>query len=76
VAASAAAVGATRNRATSSFAAMSSAGDAGGEPSAPAPIRSSARPAAANIGGNGGSTGGGTKPLKLPDLSGERGADA
>jgi uncharacterized membrane protein len=76
LAASAAAVGAARNRATSSFAAMSSAGDAGGEPAAPAPIRSSARPPAANIGGNGGSTGGGTKPLKLPDLSGERGADA
>ncbi|HEV3399794.1 MAG TPA: hypothetical protein VG693_10945, partial [Actinomycetes bacterium] len=66
-------VGTARNRATSSFAAMSSADEgAGGEPAAPAPIRSSARPAPANIGGNGG-----TKPLKLPDLSGgERGPDA
>jgi hypothetical protein len=72
----AAAVGAVGNRATSSFAAMSSAGDAGGgESSAPAPIRSSARPSAANLGGNGGLSGG-AKPLKLPDLSGERGADA
>jgi hypothetical protein len=74
---------------------MSSADDVGGgEPAAPAPIRSSARPAPANVGGNGGagaggggpasgggavSSGGpaGTKPLKLPDLSGgERGSDA
>jgi hypothetical protein len=75
--AGAAMVGAARNRATSSFAALSDAGDAGGgEPSAPAPIRSSARPAPANFGGNGGATGAGTKPLKLPDLSGERGPDA
>ena len=77
VAAGAAAVGAARNRATSSFAAMSTVdGGGGGEPSAPAPIRSSARPAPANFGGNGGGTGQGTKPLKLPDLSGERGSDA
>jgi hypothetical protein len=73
VTAGAAAVGAARNRATSSFAALSDAG--GGEPSAPAPIRSSARPAPANFGGNGGA-GGGTKPLKLPDLSGEPAPDA
>jgi hypothetical protein len=77
VAAGAAAVGAARNRATSSFAAMSTVdGGGGGEPAAPAPIRSSARPAPANFGGNGGGTGQGTKPLKLPDLSGERGSDA
>jgi hypothetical protein len=77
VAATAAAVGAARNRATSSFAAMSTAEEGGGgEPAAPAPIRSSARPAPANIGGNGGATSSGTKPLKLPDLSGERGSDA
>lgn len=77
VAASAAAVGAARNRATSSFAAMSSApeGD-GGEPSPPAPIRSSARPSPANFGGKGGASGGAAKPLKLPDLSGEKGSDA
>ena len=75
--AGAAVVGAARNRATTSFAAMSDAGEpAGGEPAAPAPIRSSARPAAANFGGNGGATGAGTKPLKLPDLSGEKGSDA
>jgi len=76
-AAGAAVVGAARNRATTSFAAMSDAGDgAGGEPAAPAPIRSSARPAPANLGGNGGAAGAGTKPLKLPDLSGEKGSDA
>jgi hypothetical protein len=78
-AAGAAVVGAARNRATSSFAAMSAAPEAGagGEPAPPAPIRSSARPSAANVGGNGGSTSAGTKPLKLPDLSGgERGSDA
>ena len=74
--AGAAVVGAARNRATS-FAAMNRVGDeAGGEPAPPAPIRSSARPAPANIGGNGGATGAGTKPLKLPDLNGERGSDA
>jgi hypothetical protein len=76
-AAGAAVAGTARNRATSSFAAMSDAGDGGGgEPSAPAAIRSSARPAPANLGGNGGASGG-SKPLKLPDLSGgERGSDA
>jgi hypothetical protein len=75
--AGAAVVGAARNRATSTFAAMGDAGDgAGGEPAAPAPIRSSARPAPVNLGGNGGASGGGTKPLKLPDLSGEKGSDA
>jgi hypothetical protein len=75
--AGAAVVGAARNRATSTFAAMSDAGDgAGGEPAAPAPIRSSGRPAPANLGGNGGATSAGTKPLKLPDLSGEKGSDA
>ena len=75
--AGAAVVGAARNRATSSFAAMSDAGEPmGGDSGAPAPIRSSARPAPANIGGNGGGAGPGTKPLKLPDLSGERAPDA
>jgi len=70
-------VGAARNRATTSFAAMSDGGDgAGGSSSAPAPIRSSGRPAPANLGGNGGAAGAGTKPLKLPDLSGEKGSDA
>jgi type IV secretion system protein TrbL len=78
VAASAAAVGAARNRATSSFAAMSPVADqGGGEPAPPAAIRSSARPPAANVGGNGGATSAGSgKPMKLPDLPGERGADA
>ena len=77
-AAGAAVAGTARNRATSSFAAMSSADEGGGgEPAAPAAIRSSARPPAANIGGNGGASSAGTKPLKLPDLSGgERGSDA
>jgi hypothetical protein len=76
--AGAAVVGAARNRATSSFAAMSDVGEvAGGEPAPPAPIRSSARPAPANFGGNGGAASSGTKPLKLPDLSGgERRPDA
>ena len=77
--AGAAVVGAARNRATSSFAALSSTPEAGGgESAAPAPavIRSSARPSAANVGGNGGAAGAGTKPLKLPDLSGEKGSDA
>ena len=74
--AGAAVVGAARNRATASFAAMGDAGEgAGGEPSAPAPIRSSGRPAPANLGGNGGAASTGTKPLKLPDL-GEKGSDA
>jgi hypothetical protein len=86
VAATGAAVGAARNRATSSFAAMSSIDEGGGEPAAPAPIRSSARPAAANVGGNGapapassggsGSPAAGTKPMKQRDLPGERGGDA
>ena len=31
---------------------------------------------AANVGGNGGAASAGTKPLKLPDLSGEKGSDA
>jgi hypothetical protein len=77
-AAGAAVVGTARNRATSSFAAMGSAGEGGGgESAAPAAIRSSARPAPANIGGNGGASSAGAKPLKLPDLSGgERGSDA
>jgi hypothetical protein len=77
-AAGAAVVGTARNRATSSFAAMSSADEGGGgEPAPPAAIRSSARPSAANVGGNGGASSAGTKPLKLPDLSGgERGSDA
>ena len=75
--AGAAVVGAARNRATSSFAALSSTPEAGGgESAAPAVIRSSARPSAANVGGNGGAAGAGTKPLKLPDLSGEKGSDA
>jgi hypothetical protein len=75
--AGAAVVGAARNRATSSFAAMSSAPEGGGgESAAPAPIRSSARPPAANFGGNGGGASAGAKPLKLPDLSGEKGSDA
>ena len=77
--AGAAVVGAARNRATSSFAALSSTPEAGGgesAPPAPAVIRSSARPSAANVGGNGGAAGAGTKPLKLPDLSGEKGSDA
>ena len=57
---------------------MSSAPEAaGGEPAPPAPIRSSARPAPANVGANGGaSSSTGTKPLKLPDLSGEKASDA
>jgi hypothetical protein len=82
-AAGAAVVGTARNRATSSFAAMSDVGEVGGgEPVAPAPIRSSARPAAANVGGGAGAAGGGeaastgTKPLKLPDLNVEKGTDA
>ena len=76
MAASAAAVGAARNRATSSFAAMSPVADeGGGEPAPPAAIRSSARPAPANVGGNGGATSAGSKPMKLPDLKGE-GSDA
>jgi hypothetical protein len=74
--AGAAVVGAARNRATASMAAMSAAPEAGGgQPAPPAPIRSSARPSPANVGGNGGAVGA-TNPLKLPDLSGEKGSDA
>jgi hypothetical protein len=51
------------------------ADDGGGEPAPPAAIRSSARPAPANVGGNGGTTSAGAKPMKLPDLKGE-GSDA
>jgi hypothetical protein len=66
------AVGAARNRATSSFAAMSSVGEpAGGEPAAPAAGRGGTRTAPVNAGGNAGTT----RPLKLPELS-ERGSDA
>jgi enamine deaminase RidA (YjgF/YER057c/UK114 family) len=64
------AVSAARNRATSSFAAMSSVGDAGGESAAPASGRSAVRPAPVNAGGSAGAT----RPLKLPDL--ERAPDA
>jgi enamine deaminase RidA (YjgF/YER057c/UK114 family) len=90
----AAAVGAAsaaRNRATSSFAAMSSVGEpVGGEPAPPAGGGGAVRPAPVNAGGGstgGGSTGGGgtggatggsagpTRPLKLPELT-ERGSDA
>jgi hypothetical protein len=75
-AATAAAAGA-RNRATSSFAAMSSLGESGGDSAATPTIRSSApRPAPANAGGNGGSGAAATKPLKLPELSSERAPDA
>jgi len=64
------AVGAARNRATSSFAAMSSVGDVGGESAAPASGRSAPRPGAVNAGGSAGAT----RPLKLPEL--ERAPDA
>jgi len=64
------AVGAARNRATSSFAAMSSVGDPGGESAAPASGRSAPRPGAVNAGGSAGAT----RPLKLPEL--ERAPDA
>jgi hypothetical protein len=71
-AAAAGAVSAARNRATSSFAAMSSVG---GDSAAPASGRSAPRPSPVNAGGN---TGGGAaapaRPLKLPDL--ERAPDA
>jgi hypothetical protein len=71
-AAAAGAVSAARNRATSSFAAMSSVG---GDSAPPASGRSAPRPSPVNAGGN---TGGGaaapTRPLKLPDL--ERAPDA
>ncbi|HEV8373402.1 MAG TPA: hypothetical protein VGR68_09370, partial [Actinomycetota bacterium] len=66
-----------RNRATSSFAAMSSLGESGGDSAATPTIRSSApRPAPANAGGNGGGGAAATKPLKLPELSSERAPDA
>jgi hypothetical protein len=66
------AVSAARNRATSSFAAMSSVGEpTGGEPAAPASGRGAVRPAPANAGGSAGTA----RPLKLPELS-ERGSDA
>jgi hypothetical protein len=64
------AVSAARNRATSSFAAMSSVGDAGGESAAPSSGRSAVRPGPVNAGGSAGAT----RPLKLPDL--ERAPDA
>jgi enamine deaminase RidA (YjgF/YER057c/UK114 family) len=64
------AVSAARNRATSSFAAMSSVGDAGGESAAPTSGRSAVRPGPVNVGGSAGAT----RPLKLPDL--ERAPDA
>jgi enamine deaminase RidA (YjgF/YER057c/UK114 family) len=64
------AVSAARNRATSSFAAMGSVGDAGGESAPPASGRSAVRPAPVNAGGSAGAT----RPLKLPDL--ERAPDA
>jgi len=64
------AVGAARNRATSSFAAMSSVGDPGGESAAPASGRSAPRPGAVNAGGSAGAT----RSLKVPEL--ERAPDA
>ena len=64
------AVGAARNRATSSFAAMSSVGDVGGESAPPASGRAVPRPGPVNAGGSAGAT----RPLKLPDL--ERAPDA
>jgi len=64
------AVGAARNRATSSFAAMSSVGDVGGESAAPASGQSAPRPGPVNAGGSAGAT----RPLKLPEL--ERAPDA
>jgi hypothetical protein len=64
------AVSAARNRATSSFAAMSSVGDAGGESAPLTSGRSAVRPGPVNAGGSAGTT----RPLKLPDL--ERAPDA
>jgi enamine deaminase RidA (YjgF/YER057c/UK114 family) len=64
------AVGAARNRATSSFAAMSSVGDVGGESAPPASGRAVPRPGPVNAGGSAG----GTRSLKLPEL--ERAPDA
>jgi hypothetical protein len=69
-------VSAARNRATSSFAAMSSVGEpAGGEPAPAAGGRPGVRPAPANAGGGTGGAAGPTRPLKLPELT-ERGSDA
>jgi hypothetical protein len=71
-AAAAGAVSAARNRATSSFAAMSSVG---GDSAPPASGRSAPRPSPVNAGGNaGGGAAAPTRPLKLPDL--ERTPDA
>jgi len=64
------AVSAARNRATSSFAAMSSVGDVGGESAPPASGRTAVRPGPVNAGGSAG----GTRSLKLPEL--ERAPDA
>jgi enamine deaminase RidA (YjgF/YER057c/UK114 family) len=64
------AVSAARNRATSSFAAMSSVGDVGGDSAPPASGRNAPRPGPVNAGGSAGST----RPLKLPEL--ERAPDA
>jgi hypothetical protein len=64
------AVSAARNRATSSFAAMSSVGDVGGDSAPPASGRSAPRPGPVNAGGSAGTT----RPLKLPEL--ERAPDA
>jgi enamine deaminase RidA (YjgF/YER057c/UK114 family) len=64
------AMSAARNRATSSFAAMSSVGDVGGDSAAPASGRNAPRPGPVNAGGSAGST----RPLKLPEL--ERAPDA
>jgi enamine deaminase RidA (YjgF/YER057c/UK114 family) len=64
------AVSAARNRATSSFAAMSSVGDAGGESAPSTSGRSAVRPGPVNAGGSAGAP----RPLKLPEL--ERAPDA
>ena len=72
-------VGAARNRATSSFAAMSQlSGEGGGEPAGPTGGRAAARPAPVSGGGNGdgGSAGGTTRPLRAPELASDRGTDA
>jgi hypothetical protein len=73
-AAAAGTVSAARNRATSSFAAMSSVGDVGGDSAPPASGRSVPRPSPVNAGGNAGGGAAPTRPLKLPDL--ERTPDA
>jgi hypothetical protein len=68
------AVSAARNRATSSFAAVSSVGgdvgDVGGDSAPPASGRSAPRPGPVNVGGNAGAT----RPLKVPER--ERAPDA